>query len=221
MRKHRLSERRGQTTTEYLMIAGLLTAMLIVLVALAGRNLLYPRAGEAYCRHRAPGFLRIFSYMLASLAKSIFGSSNDRYVAKLRRIVETINAHEPTIAALTDEDIDWLAALPIELLIFEKIWLMLSETPGMMAPGVTVSAPPAPGVGDRRGASCSQRSGCGERAQPRLHSGGAMTTHYIASLPDRAQQAHRCLRQSLHAFATYAAHFDGFPVDGERRARPR
>ena len=43
--------------------------------------------------------------MLASLAKSIFGSANDRYVAKLGRIVETINSHEPTISAMTDEEL--------------------------------------------------------------------------------------------------------------------
>ncbi len=43
--------------------------------------------------------------MLQSLAKSLFGSSNDRYVAKLRKIVDTINAFEPTIAALTDEEL--------------------------------------------------------------------------------------------------------------------
>ena len=43
--------------------------------------------------------------MLASLAKSIFGSSNDRYVAKLGKIVETINGYEPTISAMTDEEL--------------------------------------------------------------------------------------------------------------------
>jgi len=43
--------------------------------------------------------------MLASLAKSIFGSANDRYVAKLGRIVETINGFEPTIAAMTDDEL--------------------------------------------------------------------------------------------------------------------
>ena len=43
--------------------------------------------------------------MLASLAKSIFGSSNDRYVAKLGKIVETINSYEPTISAMTDEEL--------------------------------------------------------------------------------------------------------------------
>jgi preprotein translocase subunit SecA len=43
--------------------------------------------------------------MLASLAKSIFGSANDRYVAKLGRIVETINSFEPTISAMTDEEL--------------------------------------------------------------------------------------------------------------------
>ena len=43
--------------------------------------------------------------MLASLAKSIFGSANDRYVAKLGKIVETINGYEPTISAMTDEEL--------------------------------------------------------------------------------------------------------------------
>src|SRR5687767_871591 len=43
--------------------------------------------------------------MLASLAKSIFGSANDRYVAKLGRIVETINGFEPAISALGDDEL--------------------------------------------------------------------------------------------------------------------
>ncbi|URD61878.1 preprotein translocase subunit SecA [Sphingomonas sp. KRR8] len=43
--------------------------------------------------------------MLANVAKSIFGSSNDRYVAKLRRIVDTINGYEPTISAMSDEEL--------------------------------------------------------------------------------------------------------------------
>jgi len=43
--------------------------------------------------------------MLASLAKSIFGSANDRYVAKLGRIVETINSHEPAVSAMSDEEL--------------------------------------------------------------------------------------------------------------------
>ena len=43
--------------------------------------------------------------MLATVAKRIFGSANDRYVAKLGRIVETINAFEPTIAAMTDDEL--------------------------------------------------------------------------------------------------------------------
>ncbi len=43
--------------------------------------------------------------MLATVAKRIFGSANDRYVAKLGRIVETINGFEPTISAMTDEEL--------------------------------------------------------------------------------------------------------------------
>ena len=43
--------------------------------------------------------------MLAALAKSIFGSSNDRYVRSMGKIVEAIAAHEPTISALTDDEL--------------------------------------------------------------------------------------------------------------------
>lgn len=41
--------------------------------------------------------------MFAGLAKSLFGSSNDRYVASIGKIVEKINAFEPTLEALDDE----------------------------------------------------------------------------------------------------------------------
>ncbi|MGN6376685.1 MAG: preprotein translocase subunit SecA [Sphingomonas sp.] len=41
--------------------------------------------------------------MFGGLAKSIFGSSNDRYVKSLRPIVRKINDLEPTIEALSDE----------------------------------------------------------------------------------------------------------------------
>jgi preprotein translocase subunit SecA len=49
--------------------------------------------------------------MLASLAKSIFGSANDRYVTKLGKIVETINSHEPAISAMSDEELQNQTAL--------------------------------------------------------------------------------------------------------------
>ena len=41
--------------------------------------------------------------MLGGIAKAIFGSSNDRYVKSLGKIVDRINGFEPTISALTDE----------------------------------------------------------------------------------------------------------------------
>ncbi|BAK66146.1 protein translocase subunit SecA [Sphingobium sp. SYK-6] len=41
--------------------------------------------------------------MFGALAKSLFGSSNDRYVKSLRKTVEQINAFEPTISAMDDE----------------------------------------------------------------------------------------------------------------------
>ena len=43
--------------------------------------------------------------MIGAIAKRIFGSSNDRYVKKLEKTVQTINAFEPTLAALTDEEL--------------------------------------------------------------------------------------------------------------------
>src|SRR5690606_5691197 len=42
------------------------------------------------------------SSMFGSIAKSLFGSSNDRYVASIRKIVEKINAFEPQMEALDD-----------------------------------------------------------------------------------------------------------------------
>lgn len=40
--------------------------------------------------------------MFAGLAKSLFGSSNDRYVASIRKIVDKINTFEPAMQALDD-----------------------------------------------------------------------------------------------------------------------
>ncbi len=43
--------------------------------------------------------------MLGGLAKSIFGSSNDRYVKSLQKTVDHINAFEPDISALSDDEL--------------------------------------------------------------------------------------------------------------------
>jgi len=43
--------------------------------------------------------------MLGGLAKSLFGSSNDRYVKSLGSIVNKINSFEPTISAMSDADL--------------------------------------------------------------------------------------------------------------------
>ncbi len=43
--------------------------------------------------------------MFGSIAKAIFGSSNDRYVKSLDKIVKQINAFELTIEAMTDEEL--------------------------------------------------------------------------------------------------------------------
>ena len=43
--------------------------------------------------------------MIAALAKSIFGSSNDRYVRGLGKYVDAVNALEPNISALGDDEL--------------------------------------------------------------------------------------------------------------------
>ena len=43
--------------------------------------------------------------MLGSIAKAIFGSSNDRYVKSLDKIVRQINGFEPTMEAMTDDEL--------------------------------------------------------------------------------------------------------------------
>jgi preprotein translocase subunit SecA len=43
--------------------------------------------------------------MIAGLAKSIFGSANDRYVRGLGKYVDAVNAFEPNISALSDDEL--------------------------------------------------------------------------------------------------------------------
>src|SRR4051812_22791309 len=43
--------------------------------------------------------------MIAGLAKSIFGSANDRYVRGLGKYVDAVNALEPQISALSDDEL--------------------------------------------------------------------------------------------------------------------
>lgn len=43
--------------------------------------------------------------MIGSFAKSLFGSSNDRYVKSIMKVVDRINAFEPEIETLSDEDL--------------------------------------------------------------------------------------------------------------------
>jgi preprotein translocase subunit SecA len=43
--------------------------------------------------------------MFGGFAKTLFGSSNDRYVKSLRKIVDKVNGFEPTISAMTDEEL--------------------------------------------------------------------------------------------------------------------
>jgi preprotein translocase subunit SecA len=49
--------------------------------------------------------------MFGGFAKAIFGSSNDRYVRSLRKIVEQVNGLEPTISAMTDDELKGQTAI--------------------------------------------------------------------------------------------------------------
>ena len=43
--------------------------------------------------------------MFGALAKSIFGSSNERYVKSLGKVIDQIAAFEPTIQAMSDDEL--------------------------------------------------------------------------------------------------------------------
>ena len=43
--------------------------------------------------------------MLGAIVKTIFGSSNERYVKSLDKIVRQINAFEPTMEAMSDDEL--------------------------------------------------------------------------------------------------------------------
>ena len=43
--------------------------------------------------------------MLGTIAKTLFGSSNERYVKSLQPIIRKINAFEPQMQALGDDDL--------------------------------------------------------------------------------------------------------------------
>jgi preprotein translocase subunit SecA len=43
--------------------------------------------------------------MFGKIAKAVFGSSNDRYVRSLLKIVEKVNGFEPVISAMTDDEL--------------------------------------------------------------------------------------------------------------------
>jgi preprotein translocase subunit SecA len=43
--------------------------------------------------------------MFGKIAKAVFGSSNDRYVRSLQKIVDKVNGFEATMSALTDAEL--------------------------------------------------------------------------------------------------------------------
>ena len=55
--------------------------------------------------------------MLGKLARTVFGSANDRFVKKQYKIVQRINALEPEISPLSDEELkaknqlEWVQAM--------------------------------------------------------------------------------------------------------------
>jgi preprotein translocase subunit SecA len=66
--------------------------------------------------------------MFAALAKSIFGSSNDRYVRSLGKYVDAVNALEPRFEALSDDELrDQTAIFRNRLAQGEKLDDLLPE----------------------------------------------------------------------------------------------
>ena len=82
--------------------------------------------------------------MLGAIAKAVFGSSNDRYVKSLDKIVQTINAFEPEMEALSDDALAAqtakfrhqlsegvaLDAPPVRTADGEIFWRLRAEAPG-------------------------------------------------------------------------------------------
>jgi preprotein translocase subunit SecA len=62
-------------------------------------------AGRFGRRHAVHFKATTGTLMFGGFAKKIFGSSNDRYVRSLQKTVNQIEALEPTISALTDEEL--------------------------------------------------------------------------------------------------------------------
>ena len=59
--------------------------------------------------------------MLGNLAKSVFGSSNDRYVKSLDKIVRQIAGFETTITAMTlSEELNWWRRPPASARCLER-----------------------------------------------------------------------------------------------------
>ncbi len=66
--------------------------------------------------------------MIAGLAKSIFGSSNDRYVKSMQKTVDRIAAFEPTMEAMTDAELaDQTVKFRARLAEGEKLDALLPE----------------------------------------------------------------------------------------------
>ena len=65
--------------------------------------------------------------MFAAVAKSIFGSANDRYVRGLGKYVDAVNAFEPNIQALTDDELRGQTELFRQMVKRDGAGLVVSE----------------------------------------------------------------------------------------------
>ena len=66
--------------------------------------------------------------MFAAVAKSIFGSANDRYVRSLGKYVDAVNGFEPTISAMSDDELRGQTELfrrRLRLPLLDLAWLRL------------------------------------------------------------------------------------------------
>ena len=81
--------------------------------------------------------------MLGGIAKSLFGSSNERYVKSLGTIVNKINGFESAISAMSDEDLSAQTVKFRERLANgEKLDDLLPEAFATVREAAIVHAPP-------------------------------------------------------------------------------
>jgi len=89
--------------------------------------------------------------VFAAVAKSIFGSANDRYVRSLGKYVDAVNGFEPNISALSDDELKGQTEIFRQRLARgEKLgaWALTEPDAGSDAAGTRTTADHPPSTGN-------------------------------------------------------------------------